>query len=281
MASKIKIIKLIDLIAVSFASMLLYGCASDPLNFSGNSNSKKPSWTPDLSTGSVKSVSGYYRVKSGDTLFTIAFRYGLNYKDVAAINNIPAPYVIYPKQKIRLTGKPKAASSIVKKSTASETKSINTPIKTVKSNKKQSTVNKKNQITKRVSKSKTNSNKALNWVWPVTGKVIKGFSNKGVSSKGIDIKGEKNGKVVSASDGIVVYAGNGLIGYGNLVIVKHSDEYLSAYAYNQEILVKEQQKVKAGEKLAIIGGKGTQRSLLHFEVRKDGQPINPLKVLPK
>ena len=281
MASKNRIIKLIDLIAVSLAGMMLYGCAGDPLNFAGNSNSKKSSWTPDLSVSSTKPVSGYYRVKSGDTLFTIAFRYGLNYKDLAAINNIPAPYVIYPKQKIRLTGKAKAVNSSVKKSTAVSTKSKNVPTKIVKSNKKQTSVNNKNQITKTTSNSKTTSKKALNWVWPVSGKVIKGFSNKGVSSKGIDIKGKKDGKVVSASDGIVVYAGNGLIGYGNLVIVKHSDEYLSAYAYNQTILVKEQQKVKAGEKLAIIGGKGTQRSLLHFEVRKDGQPINPLKVLPK
>lgn len=281
MASKNRIIKLIDLIAVTLTGMLLYGCASDPLNFAGNSNSKKSSWTPDLSVGTKKSVSGYYRVKSGDTLFTIAFKYGLNYKDVAAINNIPAPYVIYPKQKIRLTGKANAASSSVKKSTAASQKTVKTPAKAVKGNKKQTTVNNKNLTTKTASKGKTYSKKALKWVWPVPGKVIKGFSNKGVSSKGIDIKGEKDGKVVSASDGIVVYAGNGLIGYGNLVIVKHSDEYLSAYAYNQKILVKEQQRVKAGEKLAIIGGKGTQRSLLHFEVRKDGQPINPLKVLPK
>ena len=281
MASKNRIIKLIDLIAVILTGMLLYGCANDPLNFSGGGNSKKSSWTPDLSFGNQKSVSGYYRVKSGDTLFSIAFKYGLNYKAVAALNNIPAPYVIYPKQKIRLTGEAKTVNSPVKKSAKTSTKLKNTPINTVKSNKKQSTVNIKNQTTKTASNSKRYSKKALNWVWPVSGEVIKGFSNKGVSSKGIDIKGKKNGKVVSASDGIVVYAGNGLIGYGNLVIVKHSDEYLSAYAYNQEILVKEQQSVKAGQKLAIIGGKGAQRSLLHFEVRKDGQPINPLKVLPK
>lgn len=281
MVSKKRIIKLIDLIAVSLAGMMLYGCASDPLNFSGASNSNKSSWTPDLSFGKQKTVSGYYRVKSGDTLFSIAFKYGLNYKELASLNRIPAPYVIYPKQKIRLSSKVKTVKQTVKKSTANSQKAKTTPTKVVKSNKKQTTVNNKNQIVKTPSNTKTKSKKALNWVWPVSGDVIKGFSNKGVSSKGIDIKGKKNGKVVSASDGIVVYAGNGLIGYGNLVIVKHSDEYLSAYAYNQEILVKEQQSVKAGQKLAIIGGKGSQTSLLHFEVRKDGQPINPLKVLPK
>lgn len=281
MASKNRIIKLIDLIAVSLTGMLLYGCASDPLNFSGASNSKKSSWTPDLSFKNQKSVSGYYRVKSGDTLFSIAFRYGLNYKSLAALNNIPAPYVIYPKQKIRLSSTAKAVNTKVKKVTSNSQNVKTTPVKTTKSNKKQTTVNNKNQIVKTASNTKSKTKKPLNWVWPVSGKVIKGFSNAGVSSKGIDIKGKKNGKVVSASDGVVVYAGNGLIGYGNLVIVKHSDEYLSAYAYNQEILVKEQQSVKAGQKLAIIGGKGAQRSLLHFEVRKDGQPINPLKVLPK
>jgi len=281
MASKIRIVKLIDLIVVSLASILLFGCANDPLNFAGNSGSKKSSWTPNLSTGSTNAVSGYYRVKPGDTLYTIAFKYGLNYKELAAINKIPSPYVIYPKQKIRLNGKLASTTTKVKKSTSGSASSKKVPVKTVISNKKQTTVNNKNLSSKTASNSKISAKKVLKWVWPVSGQVIKGFSNKGVSSKGIDIKGKLNGLVVSASDGVVVYAGNGLIGYGNLVIVKHSDEYLSAYAYNQRILVKEQQKVKAGQKLAIIGGKGEQRSLLHFEVRKDGQPINPLKVLPK
>ncbi|WCN08512.1 peptidoglycan DD-metalloendopeptidase family protein [Marinomonas mediterranea] len=269
-------------ISVTIASLLLSACAYDSFHYPDkNSNSRtnassRPQVTPMPATG-------IHKVQSGDTLFAIAFQYGLDYRKVAALNKIDSPYVIYPNQKIRLIGKRKALTkttppqktvkpSKTTKQTASSSTKASSNVKNVKkvnSAKKLPSNNKK--ITKKVEK----------WLWPVDGKVIRGFSSSGVSSKGIDIKGTKGHHVKAVADGIVVYAGSGLIGYGKLVIIKHNEIYLSAYAYNERILVKEQQSVRAGDSLAIIGGKGSEKPLLHFEVRKDGQPVNPLNVLPK
>lgn len=240
---------------------------------------------PSSSSGSVDSAgistlpsSGYYRVKSGDTLFSIAFRYGIDYRELADLNHIKAPYTIFPRQKIWLKERnsTKADSSTT---TARANKIASNDVK--ESTKKTRTVNKVNLPEKTVSNSTQLSQKVSSWRWPVTGKVVRGFSNNGVSSKGIDIKGEEGELVKAVADGTVVYAGSGLIGYGNLVIVKHNDIYLSAYAYNERILVKEKQNVQAGDSLAVIGGKGNERPLLHFEIRRDGQPIDPLKILPE
>ncbi|WP_231870861.1 peptidoglycan DD-metalloendopeptidase family protein [Marinomonas aquimarina] len=245
--------------------LFVTGCAHDSFHYSDVG-----SYSSSPKTRSIPS-SGLHRVKSGDTLFSIAFSYGLDYRKVAGINGIDAPYTIYPNQKIRLTGTPKRTAKTTtsvapKRPAAAVTKSATAKV---------------NSSSKSVSTVKIPDRKVSSWHWPVIGSVTKGFSNAGVSSKGIDIRGKDAEHVKAAADGVVVYAGNGLIGYGNLVIVKHNDVYLSAYAYNERILVKEKQSVRAGDSLAIIGGKGTERPLLHFEVRRDGQPIDPLKVLPK
>lgn len=256
---------------LTFLGLLLTGCSYDVLHFSTKSNR-----TYNTSSVGVSSIptSGYHSVQSGETLFSIAFRYGLDYRKLAKSNHIPAPYVIYPKQKIRLLGTKKSASNVA-----------NSSIKTTRSTSPAPAVTKSSTKAKKplkVAKKDTKDNKPVgNWSWPVKGGVARGFSNTGVSSKGIDIKAAKGALVKAAADGTVVYAGNGLIGYGNLVIVKHNDVYLSAYAYNERILVKEKQNVKAGDSLAVIGGKGEDKPLLHFEVRRDGQPIDPLHVLPK
>lgn len=245
--------------------VFMTGCAYDSFHYSD-----LRSYSSSPKTRSIPS-SGVHRVKSGDTLFSIAFSYGLDYRKVAGINGIRAPYTIYPNQKIRLTGSPKR---VAKSSTSATSKRSSVPV--TKNSKA-----KVNTSVKRVSTVTVPDKNVSSWHWPVIGSVTKGFSNAGVSSKGIDIRGKDAEHVKAAADGVVVYAGNGLIGYGNLVIVKHNDVYLSAYAYNDRILVKEKQSVRAGDSLAIIGGKGTTRPLLHFEVRRDGQPIDPLKVLPK
>lgn len=218
--------------------------------------------------------SGYHRVRSGDTLFSIAFRYGLDYRALAKANRIDAPYVIYPNQKIRLREAKSTSSSPAKVTPKVSQKSSPVIPKSTSS-----VTTKETPVS--ATKNTTLVTKDIKWAWPVDGEVKRGFSNAGVSSKGIDIKAQQGALVKAAADGIVVYAGSGLIGYGNLVIVKHDDVYLSAYAYNERILVKEKQSVRAGDSLAVIGGKGTDRPLLHFEVRRDGQPINPLDVLPK
>lgn len=252
---------------VVLVGLILTGCAYDSFHYGATKNNAYSG-----NAAKVRSIpsSGVHRVKSGDTLFSIAFSYGLDYRHVARINNIDAPYTIYPNQTIRLKGSapPRKTSTQVAKAdppkpvTKTVSKKVNSPKKVV------STV-------------KIPTKKVANWQWPVSGTVKKGFSNAGVSSKGIDIKGQDAEHVKAAADGVVVYAGNGLIGYGNLVIVKHNEEFLSAYAYNERILVKEKQTVRMGDSLAVIGGKGNERPLLHFEVRRDGQPIDPLRVLPK
>ncbi|MFD1384133.1 peptidoglycan DD-metalloendopeptidase family protein [Rhodanobacter aciditrophus] len=253
--------------SVLLSCLFLTGCAYDSFHYSDlDPYSSQPSGAKVQKVPS----NGVHRVKSGETLFSIAFSYGLDYRNVADINGIDSPYVIYPNQKIRLSGTPKPRS--VASSSSSTTAS-----KAVTKNSKA----KVNSSTKPVSTVKVPDKKVSDWRWPVSGSVIKSFSNAGVSSKGIDIRGKEAEHVKAAADGVVVYAGNGLIGYGNLVIVKHSDVYLSAYAYNERILVKEKQTVRVGDSLAVIGGKGSERPMLHFEVRRDGQPIDPLKVLPK
>jgi len=258
-------------IVVISVCLLVTGCASDSFHYGSIGNTRSTSSSPK--TKSIPS-SGIHRVQSGDTLFSIAFSYGLDYRNVANINGIDSPYVIYPNQKIRLRGGPK---SVRKVTTTRGTKTVSTPDESVTKN----STEKVNSSSRSVSTVNIPDQKVSVWRWPIAGSVTKSFSNAGVSSKGIDIRGKDSEHVKAAADGVVVYAGNGLIGYGNLVIVKHNDVYLSAYAYNDRILVKEKQSVRAGDSLAIIGGKGSERPLLHFEVRRDGQPIDPLKVLPK
>lgn len=118
------------------------------------------------------------------------------------------------------------------------------------------------------------------WQWPADGKVLGGYVANDPTRQGIDIGGQRGAPVRAAADGMVVYSGNGLIGYGELIIVKHSDVYLSAYGHNQKRLVKEGDRVKAGQKIATMGSSGTDRVELHFEVRKQGQPIDPSGFLP-
>ncbi|WP_233402899.1 peptidoglycan DD-metalloendopeptidase family protein [Marinomonas transparens] len=251
---------------------LLTGCAYEVIHFPTENS---PSYASNNASVSSLPASGYHRVESGETLFSIAFRYGLDYRELAALNHIDAPYIIYPKQKIRL-GENKANSSqrVADKATNKASKAVNNRPKVAVKSKVTASTKTYKKDTKPLVKVKA-------WSWPVDGKVVRGFSNTGVSSKGIDIKGTQGALVKAAADGTVVYAGSGLIGYGNLVIVKHNEVYLSAYAYNERILVKEQQNVRAGDSLAVIGGKGNDRPLLHFEVRRDGQPINPQDILPK
>jgi lipoprotein NlpD len=279
-------IELTKTVKLLFLCVLVTGCAYDSFHYPDAEYQRTAPRVSDVPKD------GVYRVQPGDTLFSIAFNYGLDYRKVAEYNGIDSPYVIYPQQKIQLKEKAAAppvktastassapktpAASVIKTPVVSPTSSAEKPskpvVKTVKVN--------GNSNPKTTSNNTETANIAVTWAWPVTGKVTRGFSSQGVSSKGIDIKGAEDSRVKAAADGVVVYAGNNLIGYGNLVIVKHNDVYLSAYAYNDSILVKEKQSVKQGDALAIIGGKGNERPILHFEVRRDGQPIDPLKVLP-
>lgn len=129
--------------------------------------------------------------------------------------------------------------------------------------------------------STSTSSPISSWRWPTDGKVIENFSGAEGGNKGIDIAGSKGQAIFATADGRVVYAGNALRGYGNLIIIKHNDDYLSAYAHNDTMLVREQQEVKAGQKIATMGSTGTSSTRLHFEIRYKGKSVNPLQYLPQ
>ncbi|MDC9724982.1 MAG: peptidoglycan DD-metalloendopeptidase family protein [Gammaproteobacteria bacterium] len=204
----------------------------------------------------------FHKVKKGDTLYSISWRYGMNYKTLAKINNIRSPYKIYIGQKLRFK-----------------------PTKTTQNNYKKKATTSKKITNKKVVKKTTSSTRPVNtsvaWRWPTKGKVISTYSKSAAGRKGIDIAGKSGQQVVSSAAGKVVYSGNGLARYGNLLIIKHNDVYLSAYAHNKKLLVKDGQYVKAGQKIATLGRTGTQRDQLHFEIRRNGKPIDPMQFLPK
>lgn len=225
-----------------------------------------------------------YRVQRGDTLYSIAFRYGLDYRKVAAANNIPGPYTIYTGQEIYLkeAALPAAAPANVPSApparvvTAGAPKS--TPVK--KPAGKPAAKTKSPTATATAPAVATfTGGKVSSWRWPAAGRVSRGYS--GSVHKGIDIGGERGDPVSAAAAGKVVYSGTGIVGFGELLIIKHNEVYLSAYGHNDRLLVSEGQVVKAGQKIAEKGSSGTDTVKLHFEIRKEGKPINPQRLLPK
>ncbi|WP_230425632.1 peptidoglycan DD-metalloendopeptidase family protein [Spartinivicinus ruber] len=218
-----------------------------------------------------KVTRGEHIVKPGETLYSIAWRYGWDYRTLAAANNIKSPYLIHPQQRIRLS------------STILSTKQTERGLQklTKKQPKKTVNVTKAKKPTAKSVKKRTSKSGNIAWIWPVKGRVIENFTTKGKVNKGIDIGGKLGQPVNAAADGKVVYAGGGLLGYGKLVIIKHNHQFLSAYAHNRKLLVKEGDKVQAGQKIAEIGATGTTMAKLHFEIRQNGTPVNPLKFLPR
>ncbi|MFT5483237.1 MAG: lipoprotein NlpD [Halieaceae bacterium] len=237
----------------------------------GGARPKAPVVRPGETTGSIYDT---YRVSPGDTLFSIAWRYGLDYRKLAYANNIADPYRIFPSQDLLLrevpVPAPAAKSSIPKRKAQAPTPSGSKP-KIIPAGKV--------PATPRRTEPSVGSNPDL-WRWPATGKVV-GVYGSGGAHKGIDIGGKKGEPVYSSAAGRVVYAGDGILGYGNLLIVKHSEQYLSAYGHNRQLLVEEGASVKAGQKIAEKGDSGTNSVKLHFEIRRDGKPIDPIRLLPR
>lgn len=208
---------------------------------------------------------GQYRVQRGDTLYSIATRHGWDWKALAAHNRIAAPYTLRVGQLIHFGGAATAAGSAATPAPAApRTVQAAPPLVTPPS---------AGQATPAVS--------AGGWVWPASGQLIALFSSNSSLNKGIDIAGDLGQPVLAASAGSVVYAGNGLRGYGELVIIKHNDTYVSAYGHNRRLLVREGQQVKAGQAIAEMGSTGTDRVKLHFEIRRQGKPVDPLQYLPR
>lgn len=199
-----------------------------------------------------------YVVQKGDTLFSIAFRLGTDYRFLARHNHIAAPYVIHPGQRLYA---PDSGASI--------SAGPGAPAR-------------KNPSAGGPSPAK-DAAAAPEFSWPATGRVLRGFgaSSAAGANKGIDIGGATGDPVFAAAAGEVVYAGDGLRGYGELLILKHGDAYLTAYGRNDRLLVKEGDRVKARQKIAEIGSNGSDESSLHFEIRKEGRPVDPARFLPR
>ncbi|MFJ7285812.1 peptidoglycan DD-metalloendopeptidase family protein [Pseudomonas sp. NPDC099000] len=230
-------------------------------------------------------TTGQYVVRPKDTLFSIAFRYGWDYKALAARNNIPTPYTIHPGQTIRFDGRTGSTSVPLASATDS------TPSSSLKTTVIRRQPNGATTSTAVVAPSVGSKPTPVpmppagpaptGWGWPSNGILIGKFSSNGSLNKGIDIAGDLGQPVLAASDGTVVYAGSGLRGYGELVIIKHSDTYVSAYGHNRRLLVREGQQVKVGQTIAEMGSTGTDRVKLHFEIRRQGKPVDPLQFLPR
>ena len=269
-----------------FATLLLVtwltGCSgTDPDNL-------QPWEKTDQSNGNTTRTKDYgskleegkpYIVVKGDTLYSIAFRLGIDFRELAARNGMQAPYIIKVGQTLR-TAKPAPEPS--KKAPKRAVKAASQPKKTNKPATKQSKVT---SVTKPSSKSQARSdnvNKSQpvsRWRWPSAGKVVRAYSSN--RHKGIDIAGKRGDPVRAVAAGKVVYAGTGVTGYGSLLIIKHNDTYLSAYGHNERLLVSENMNIKAGQQIATMGSSGTDTVKLHFELRRRGQPIDPLTLLPR
>jgi lipoprotein NlpD len=201
-----------------------------------------------------------YTVKRGDTLYSIAWRHDLKYRKVAAWNDIGPPYTIYPGQKIRLRAPVKGQSG----QAGGDADGADDGSGAAES-----------------SHGSRRAASGYDWEWPASGEVVSDYGAKEYGKKGISVGGEYRGPVRAAAGGRVVYSGSGLRGYGNLVIVKHDETYLTAYGYNHELLVGEGDDIARGERIARMGRSPDGVAAVHFELRRDGQPVNPLRYLPE
>jgi lipoprotein NlpD len=273
---------------IAALAVVIGGCASTgPAPVEDRSLHRSP--RPRAPVPAQRSVSGgTYRVQRGDTLYSIAFRHGLDYRELADWNGIPSPYTIYPGRELRLAParsravakapppapppSPPAAKPPAAVAAAPPSANAGTP----------SRVGPPNAPPPAVvpPAPPTASSGDIAWRWPADGSVIGGYVAGDPMRQGIDIAGEAGAPVRAAADGTVVYSGNGLIGYGELIIVKHNPAFLSAYGHNRKRLVQEGERVKAGQTIAEMGSSGATRDELHFEIRKNGKPSNPLDYLP-
>ena len=246
------------------------------------------------STTSKASKASYkkdtYIVEKGDTLYSIAWRAGIDVKTLIKRNNFSSPYIIYEGQVVKIKLKKSTIHnkntkvSVVSQKNAKKSQTRCTGQSCNKNNSKK-VVNKKTKeysAPKVANKSPptTINKKVSSWNWPVKGKLTKTFSASQAGMKGISLANKRGTAVYAAATGQVVYAGSGLRGYGNLIIIKHTNDYLSAYAHNEKILVRENELIKVGKKIATMGDSGTDSVRLHFEIRYRGKSVDPLRYLP-
>lgn len=287
------------------------GCASTgpaPVEDRSVNPSSRPRATTPPRPKPAAPAAGTYRVQRGDTLYSIAFRHGVDYRDLAEWNAIEPPYTIYPGRELRMSPRgaarppvaqaappPRATSAppppvpapgpfepaapapppSTNAGTPSHVGSPAQPPPVV------ATATPPPPVPAPVESSAPAASGDVAWRWPAEGQVVGGYVGGDPMRQGIDIAGKSGAPVRAAADGTVVYSGNGLIGYGELIIVKHNPAFLSAYGHNRKRLVQEGDRVKAGQTIAEMGSSGASRDELHFEIRRNGKPSNPLDYLPR
>jgi len=234
----------------------------EPAGFDSNSSNNReqsiayaPVSSQTRSNSSKTSNPKWVKAQKGDTLYGLSRRYGVSLKRLAQLNQLKQPYVLQPGQTIFL--KP-LSSRPTRRNTTKSSKPVAPTLRS----------------------QNINWARTVRWQRPTNGKIVKKFNYRRNDAKGIDIEGKPGNAILAAADGKVVYSGNGLISYGNLIIIKHNKTFLSAYAYNRKLLVKEGDIVKAGQQVAEMGTKEKSKPRLHFEIRKNGKPVDPLKYLP-
>lgn len=269
----------------------LGGCTSGwraPLETRSSEYSKRQAGQPPA-PGATR-----YKVRRGDTLYAIAWRSNNDFRDLARWNGIRKPYTIYAGQVLRLRppkSSRRSSSSTSKSRTSKSTRKTSSSKSTKKQTRKTGSASKtRKQTAKKAQKKKSSSSSSrtaykpsgkLRWAWPVNGKVKSTFKRGDALRKGIKVAGKPGNPIRAAEGGKVVYSGSGLIGYGRLIIVKHNDKYLSAYGHNRKLLAKQGQQVTKGQKIAELGTSNDGTPLLHFEIRRNGKPVNPLALLPR
>jgi lipoprotein NlpD len=268
------------------AAVIASGCSSRSLNpapvedrGTGVARTAPPAGSAPVAAGDVvkqppgfenAGKPGYYTVKPGDTLIRIGLDTGQNFRDIVRWNNLENPNLIEVGQVLRIVPPTSDNPLVVTRPVTSGTAATTTaaaPVRPASA-----------AVAPASSPQPAATEDDIAWIWPAQGKLIAGFDE--VKNKGFDIDGKAGDPIIASGDGRVVYAGAGLRGYGNLIILKHNNTYLTAYAHNQTLLVKEDQTVKKGQKIAEMGNTDADRVKLHFEIRRQGKPVDPAKYLP-
>tara|TARA_B100001079_G_scaffold152876_1_gene131072 strand:- start:1712 stop:2551 length:840 start_codon:yes stop_codon:yes gene_type:complete len=226
-----------------------------------------------------------YTVKAGDTLYAIAWYTGNDYRDIAKWNSLSEPYNIYPGQSLNLQSSERVLKKLRTVNNTTGQTSKHKPKMSIDQKDSQAYCNCESDVNNTkgvVSKPKINGfpQRVEKWIWPAQGRIELSNSNGQTTQTGVDIYSNQGSEVVAAASGKVVYAGNALRGYGNLIIIKHTESFLSAYAHSDRILVSEREWVSAGQEIAKMGDTGTTRVKLHFEIRYRGKAVEPMKYLP-
>jgi lipoprotein NlpD len=266
------------------ATIALAACTSTVVRSTGNTPVKPRVSTPKYGATAV--------VHRGDTLYGIAFRNGLDVRDLAAWNGIGAPYTVYPGQSLRLYPRNASASTVTSRPPVTPVRTQPVPPATGRPATTTTTtttppVTASTGTTAAASSTPATSAPTtpvasdITWRWPADGQLLTRFVAGEPTKQGVDIAGDGGAPVKAAADGVVVYSGSGLVGYGELIIVKHNDAWLSAYGHNRARMVNEGAIVKAGQQIAVMGRTGAPRDMLHFEIRYNGKPVDPLTYLPR